>query len=261
MRPILFHADSLLRLLQRRTIVTMEELKEALGTRVDMTVFRKLREIPYRASYSHRGKYYALSERAEFDANGLWTHRGVHFSKDGSLVDTAARIVRESERGVFSFELAPLLHVEVREPLLGLVRASRLAREEVASMYLYCSPIATRRRQQLAARQVTLIQEPFGLLHDPAASMTDEVRAANILFLSALDEKQRRLYAGLESMRIGRGGDRRIAEWTGLDVHTVARGRQELQGQELKLGRTRQAGAGRKSVEKKRPKSSGPSSS
>lgn len=254
MRPLQFHAEALVRLLRRRTIATIDELKEALGTRVDMTVFRKLREIPYRASYSHRGKYYALSERTEFDANGLWTHRGVHFSKDGSLVDTAARVVREAERGAFAFELARLLHVEVKEPLLGLVRAGRLAREEVAGLYLYCSALAARRRQQRVARQVTIIQEPFGLLQDPAAGVTDEVRAAIILFHSALDEKQRRLYAGLESMRIGRGGDRRIAEWTGLDVHTVARGRQELQDQEVKLGRVRRSGAGRKPVEKKRQK-------
>jgi hypothetical protein len=199
-------------------------------------------------------------ERAEGDAHGLWTHRGVHFSRDGSLVDTAGRLVRESERGVFAFELERLLKVEVKHALLNLVRAGRLAREEVAGLYLYCSPLAARRRQQGVARQVTLIQEPFGLLHDPAAGVTDEVRAAIVLFQSALDEKQRRLYAGLESMRIGRGGDRRIAEWTGLDVHTVAAGRRQLQEQELKLGRVRQPGAGRRPVEKKRPKSSPPSS-
>jgi hypothetical protein len=248
-----YEADALRRLFKRRPIVTMSELKEALGTRVDMTVFRKLREIPYLASYSHRGKYYALAERTDFDAHGLWTQGGVHFSKDGSLIDTASRLVRESERGLFGFELADWLKVEVKHPLLGLVRLRRLAREEVGGLFLYCSPLAARRRQQLAARQITMIEEPFSLLGDPAARVTDEVRAAIILFLSALDEKQRRLYAGLESLRIGRGGDRRIADWTGLDVHTVARGRRELQEQELKLGRIRERGAGRIPVEKKRP--------
>jgi len=36
------------------------------------------------------------------------------------------------------------------------------------------------------------------------------------------------LYAGLESLKAGHGGDRRLAELTGMDVHTVARGRREL---------------------------------
>lgn len=256
MRPVHFLVDRLVRLFRRKTLVTMPELKEVLGTRVDMTVFRKLREIPYLGSYSHSGRYYTLAERAEYDASGLWSYRGVRFSKNGSLVDTLARLVRESERGVFAFELHRLLHVEVNHALLRLVRAGRLAREELAGLYLYCSAVAARRRQQRVARQVTLIAEPFALLRDPAAAVTDEMRAAILLFLSTLDEKQRRLYAGLESMRIGRGGDRRIAEWTGLDAHTVAKGRRELQEQDVKLGRVRRVGSGRPPVEKKRPKSS-----
>jgi hypothetical protein len=231
----------------------MPEMMEALGTQVPVTVFRKLLEIPYLTSYSHRGRFYTLRERGEFDSLGLWRHRGVHFSKHGSLVDTVGRLVRESERGLFASDLERLLHVEVKHALLRLVRARRVAREKVAGQYLYCAPVAERRRQQRLARQVTLIPEPFGFLHDPAASVADEIRAAIVLFLSALDEKQRRLYAGLESMRIGRGGDRRVARWTGLDPHTVAAGRRSLQEQELNLGRVRRSGAGRRPAEKKRP--------
>jgi hypothetical protein len=40
----------------------------------------------------------------------------------------------------------------------------------------------------------------------------DVVKAGLVLFYSVLDEKQRRLCAGLESLRRGRGGDRKIAE-------------------------------------------------
>ena len=58
--------------------------------------------------------------------------------------------------------------------------------------------------------------------------MPEELRAAIVLFFSVLDEKQRRLYAGLEALKTGRGGDARIAELLGLDGGTVARGRREL---------------------------------
>ena len=52
-----------LRLLFRaHSILTLEELKSALGTQVAMTVFRKLRPLGYLSSYSHRGKYYTLNE-------------------------------------------------------------------------------------------------------------------------------------------------------------------------------------------------------
>ena len=51
--------------------------------------------------------------------------------------------------------------------------------------------------------------------------------AGIILFFSLLDERERRVYAGLESLKLGYGGDRQMAEILGLDVSTVARGRRE----------------------------------
>jgi hypothetical protein len=86
--------------------------------------------------------------------------------------------------------------------------------------------------------------------------MPDELRAAIVLFFSLLDEKMRRLYAGLEALKTGRGGDARIAALLGLDAGTVARGRKELLDQDVVEERVRKAGAGRKPVEKKRRRSS-----
>jgi hypothetical protein len=82
--------------------------------------------------------------------------------------------------------------------------------------------------------------------------MPDELRASIVLFFSMLDEQMRRLYAGLEALKTGRGGDTRIADLLGLDVGTVARGRRELLSQDVEVDRVRRAGGGRKAVEKKR---------
>ena len=87
-------------------------------------------------------------------------------------------------------------------------------------------------------------------------TVPDEVKAAIVLFLSTLDEKQRRLYAGLESLKFCYGGDQRIADFIGMDAHTVGKGRRQLLDQDPDLERIRKAGAGRKPAEKKRPKSS-----
>jgi len=67
MRTIQFSSKSLVALFHRQRIATMQDLKKALGTKVDRTVFRKLREVSYFTSYSHRGKFYALDALAEFD--------------------------------------------------------------------------------------------------------------------------------------------------------------------------------------------------
>lgn len=256
MRTESFHADDLVNALRRSQIATMPELKKALGTAVDVTVFRKLKHLAYRTSYSHRGAYYALDETARFNPEGLWTYRSVWFSRWGTLLDTAHAYVNDSQAGCFVDELDNLLHVGTKEPLLRLVQSERVARQTASGRYLYCSIDPPRRERQLLARRV-LESEPqlaSGLASGEAVST--ELKAAIVLFFSMLDEKQRRLYAGLESLKIGYGGDQRLAGFIGMDAHTVAKGRRELLEQDVEVDRIRKAGGGRKQVEKKRPKSS-----
>jgi hypothetical protein len=254
MRTERYHAASLLELFRERKIVTMPELKAALGTDVDVTVFRKLKELPYRTSYSHGGSFYTLNDFAEFDARGLWSHRSVHFSVHGSLLSTLEAFVHKSEAGYFVEELEHLLQVGVKESLLQLVRRERITREKMVRLFLYCSRTPSRRRRQILKRKI--LEEQPGLAGGVSLGriVPDELKAAIVLFFSILDEQQRRLYAGLESLKFGHGGDEKIAELLGLDVRTIARGRNQLVARDLEIERVRKAGGGRKPLEKKRPK-------
>jgi hypothetical protein len=256
MRTESFHADDLSEALRRRKSATMPELKRALGTEVDVTVFRKLKQLAYRTSYSHRGSYYTLDESAHFDRNGLWSFQSVWFSRQGTLLDTAQALVENSSAGYFVEELDDLLHVGTKEPLLRLVRLERVAREPVKGLYLYCSTNPALRQRQRLARHVLAAEPSPAASFASAEAVSDELKAAIVLFSSLLDEKQRRLHAGLESLKLGYGGDRRIAEFLGMDPHTVAKGRRELLEQDVATDRIRKTGGGRKRVEKKRPKSS-----
>lgn len=70
--------------------------------------------------------------------------------------------------------------------------------------------------------------------------------------VAMLDERQRRLFAGLLALRRGHGGIRRIAEITGLSRTTVRRGIAELRrGIGMSNARIRRPGGGRKRLEKK----------
>ena len=73
------------------------------------------------------------------------------------------------------------------------------------------------------------------------------------LLLSRLDEQQRRLYAAVESKRIGHGGDRLLSLITGLNVETIRHGRRELDADliDTPSDRIRRLGGGRPAVEKK----------
>lgn len=223
-----------------------------MGTDARRTVFRKLKELRYRTSYSHRGSYYTLDDVVEFDELGLWAYEDVWFSIHGTLLATAEVMVEGAELGYFVEELDNVLHVGTKDALRKLVQDARLAREEVAGRFLYCGADAQRRRQQLVRRR-TLLAEPGGVMQAlPGAVLPEELRAAIVLFFSLLDEQQRRLYAGLEALKTGRGGDARIAELLGLAPSTVARGRRELLERDVEVDRVRRTGGGRKSVEKKR---------
>jgi hypothetical protein len=79
---------------------------------------------------------------------------------------------------------------------------------------------------------------------------TKEAHARLNRLLSTLDEQQRRLLAGYESSQLGHGGDRRLAIITGLDVHTIAKGRHALASLQPSE-RIRAPGGGRPRVEKK----------
>jgi hypothetical protein len=252
MRPTEFPAEAIVALLRKRKIATMPELMAALGTDSRRTVFRKLRELPCRTSYSHRGSYYTLEDVAEFDEAGLWSYQDVWFSAHGTLLSTAVAVVEAGEWGYFVEELDNVLHVGTKDALRKLVSDARLTRERIAGQFLYCASDKDSRRQQVLARRV-LFAEPGAAGPLPeAAIMPDEMRAAIVLFFSLLDEKQRRLYAGLEALKTGHGGDTQIADLLGLDVGTVTRGRQELLQQDVEVERVRRTGGGRKSVEKKR---------
>lgn len=252
MNKIRFQSEKLIELFKRRTIASLPQLKAALGTSADMTVIRKLKELGCVSSYSHGGRYYALAEDGKWDKYGLWSHDSVRFSRHGNLLRAAQALVSKSEAGYFTNELDSVLGVTTKEALLKLYRRGQVSRERASGRYLYCSADSSSRRRQLMSRRVQESEQ--GLVPGIASDgvVPEDVKSSLSLFISHLDEKQRRLFAGLESLKLGHGGDRRIAGLTGLDVHTVARGRVELLSGEIEAQRVRKAGGGRKAVEKKR---------
>ncbi len=254
MRPTSYDPGVLRRHLVRHKIADKSALKVLLGTDADVTVFRKLAELGALSSYSHRGRFHTLPEVARFDRDGLWSHAGVWFSRHGTLKATLESWTADSVRGWFADELADRLHVAVHDPLRQLAVGGRLGRSDIGGRLLYTAAEPGQADRQARARRgapaptVAVASEP---LVPP-----DELNAATALFFSLLDEQQRRLYAGLESIKAGHGGDTQLAAMLHLDPHTVARGRRQLLDGQVVAGRARRAGGGRPSAEKKTPTSS-----
>ncbi len=242
--------------LKHHKIATFDQIKTALGNPARCTIFRKLADLEYLSSYSHRGKYYTLRSTARFNALGLWDCRSVWFSRFGNLLDTAEAFVKNSGEGYTATELKEVLHVKTKHALTQLVRSGRIQREPFDSVYVYLSGedhVADRQRK---ARKAHLKRSFASVVIVNPDLAVEEAKVTILLFCSMLNERQRRLYAGLESLKLGHGGDAHIASLLGMDPHTVARGRQELMNGELPHdSRVRAAGAGRLLQEKKRRRS------
>ena len=255
MNKIKYSIQAIEKFLKHHKIATFDQLKAALGSPARCTVFRKLTNLEYLSSYSHRGKYYTLRSIAQFNALGLWSYRSVWFSRFGNLLDTTQALVESSEAGYTATELKEVLHVKTKHALTQLVRSGRIQREPFESVYVYLSGEDHIADPQRKARKAHLKNSFASVVIVNPDLAVEEAKATILLFCSMLDERQRRLYAGLESLKLGHGGDAHIASLLGMDPHTVARGRQELMSGELTHDRVRAEGAGRLLQEKKRQRS------
>jgi hypothetical protein len=250
MRPETFSSQKLRTFLKNHRIADLKQIKDALGTQSTMTVFRKLKCLDYLTSYSHRGQYYTLKTIPRFNAKGLWCCQSVRFSKYGNLQETASALVEQADAGYTAQELENLLQVETKHALLVLVRNGQLKRERLEERWIYFSRRRDTRTRQKRNRETLLLQSSAVLT--PIAAGAAEYQQGLMTLFDLLDERQRRLFAGLQSVQLGHGGDKSVAVLLGLDVHTVAKGRREVLSGQSFGDRLRNKGGGRKSTEKKR---------
>jgi hypothetical protein len=150
---------ALRRLFKKKPVADLTVLRRALKTDSRMTVFRHLKQMGYRSSYTHAGRYYTLVEIPQFDDYGLWLHQGVGFSKAGTLKDTVAKLVEEADAGRSPSELEQLLCVRVRNTLVTLTREAKIGRELVRKVYVYVSAAPKRAARQLSERREQLAEE------------------------------------------------------------------------------------------------------
>lgn len=127
----------LLELLQNNPVVKFDDIRAALDGASAATVFRYLRQVPYRSSYNYNGRYYTLHDPSRYDRFGLLCHGDVYFSRDGTLKPTVRRLIWESEAGLTQRELQELLRLRVQSFLQALVQEKEVEREPLEGIYHY----------------------------------------------------------------------------------------------------------------------------
>ena len=181
--------SALVELFDSKTVLDLEQICGALEGASRATAFRYLRDIDYRRSYNRNGRYYTKHDNSRYDRFGLFSHRGIHFSRDGSLNTTVVRLVREAPAGFTQHELQDLLRVRVHMALHGAAAADSVIRERLQGFFVYLHPDPAqskgqveRRKQQLEPMSITpvsdsvVIQVLLVLIHYPASRAADVVR-------------------------------------------------------------------------------------
>jgi len=167
-----------------------------------------------------------------------------------SGINTAKYFIENSKAGYSVRELDNILYVKTKESLLNMYKRGIIAREKISGVYYYFSVSSTVRKRQRQFRESQQKELPSIIMVKQHGSSSDKVKAAIILFFSILNEKERRLYAGLEALKLGHSGDKIMSELLGIDVHTIAKGRNELLSGDIDTNRVRKVGGGNKKLKK-----------
>jgi len=141
------------RFLRVRKVVTLAELALHLHCS-PRTVQRRLADWEGLHSYNRNGGCYTLPEIAEFDANGLWRYGGAFFSRFGSLPETFACLVANSQAGLTAAEAGELLGLRPSSFLWSLREHPALRREKHQGVYVYFSSDHARYGRQRPQRNL-----------------------------------------------------------------------------------------------------------
>ena len=156
-------AQQLEKLFDVKPVIVLKEMQKALDLASRATIFRLLVKVSYCRSYNRNAMYYTKHDPTRYDKHGLFSYKGIHFSRDGNLAATAARLVRESSLGHTQRELQEVLQVRVQTSLLSMVHDKQLARCKVARQFIYLHPDSEIRMEQLTKRRELFEQRRFEL--------------------------------------------------------------------------------------------------
>ena len=129
-------SEKALKVFRQRKVMMLGEVAELIDSSIH-TARRRLKEWQTYTSYNQNGRYYALPDVAEFDANGIWVCHEVFFSKYGNLKNTVIELIGRSQAGLDAAEIHSLLKLAPRSFLSAFAGHPRLRREKIQGRFVY----------------------------------------------------------------------------------------------------------------------------
>ncbi len=153
---------------RRSRIMTIIHLAQHLDCSIP-TARNRLRNWRALTSYNRNGRFYALSNVATFDENGLWKYKGVFFSQWGTLKHTMRHVIRNSSAGLDASEIGRLVGLPPRSFMAQLSKIQGLRREKYEKRFVYYSDDDHTYRSQRSLRAEESKKMPKKLPSDAEA--------------------------------------------------------------------------------------------
>ena len=182
-----------LRTFRRSRIMTASKLADHLDCSIP-TVRNRLKSWGSLTSYNRNGRYYALVDVAKFDENGLWKHKGVFFSRYGTLKHTVRNLVGNSPAGLDAREIGRLVGLPARSFMAQLRKIPGLCREKHEKRFVYYSDEEDTYRSQRAHRVQESKKMPTELPSDTEAIfiLVDRIKHPDSSFEQCAQRLRRR---------------------------------------------------------------------
>lgn len=128
---------------------------------------RFLANIGYYSSFTHNGRWYTLFSIPRFKQDGLWFHKKIGFSREGSLTRTLVRLTEQSPMGLTAEQIGEKLQCRCHTVLVKLYREGRLQRQKFGRSYVYLAvdeQTASAQRLSIPEAQATMLPAEMSVL-------------------------------------------------------------------------------------------------
>lgn len=131
--------NHVLRKFRQQKIITIDQLVKLLTCSV-ITARRRLKKWQTYTSINKNGRYYTLPQIPVFDENDLWWYQTVLFSKHGNLTKTIVELIRTSQKGLSTVEIADIVDLAPNSSFLSRIKnVPGVRREKHQGRFVYLS--------------------------------------------------------------------------------------------------------------------------
>ena len=138
----------------KQKILTIDKLADSLQVST-VTARRRLKTWQALTSINKNGRYYTLPNIPEFNEHGIWNYQSVFFSEYGNLKQTIISLIRQSEAGLNTRQIAKIVNMSPSSSFFTQIEnTTGIVRKKYHGKFVYFSDQSQKARKQIEKRML-----------------------------------------------------------------------------------------------------------